>query len=204
MVKNQSQLTAGWKRCVCLYGRIRLRATHAVYCSREVIIIETVWQSPTRQRFPYTWLTALLIWLLSLSPSAPVHVPTPKFHHLSSLFLQVCRTKEKRNITQRRWSTYKIYKVLHQNQLPRFMRTLICCCSALLFKAPWQCDCAPPLPHGCCFLCALLYKISKVYQTEVRLWERDCTSERNKGWRCREDRDRWREREEGGKSSTSE
>ena len=58
-----------------------------------------------------------------------------------SLLPQVCRTKEKRNITQRRWSTYKIYKVLHQNQLPRFMRTLICCCSALLFKAPWQCDC---------------------------------------------------------------
>lgn len=53
-----------------------------------------------------------------------------------SLLPQVCRTKEKRNITQRRWSTYKIYKVLHQNQLPRFMRTLICCCSALLFKAP--------------------------------------------------------------------
>lgn len=155
MVKNQSQLTAGWKRCVCLYGRIRLRATHAVYCSREVIIIETVWQSPTRQRFPYTWLTALLIWLLSLSPSAPVHAPTPKFHHLSSLFLQVCRTKEKRNITQRRWSTYKIYKVLHQNQLPRFMRTLICCCSALLFKAPWQCDCAPPflMDAVSCVLC---------------------------------------------------
>lgn len=117
---------------------------------------------------------------------------------------QVCRTKEKRNITQRRWSTYKIYKVLHQNQLPRFMRTLICCCSALLFKAPWQCDCPPPPPHSWFFFCALLYKISKVYQTEGRLYERDSASERNKGWRWREDRDRWRGREEGGKSSTSE
>lgn len=61
--------------------------------------------------------------------------------HPFSLLLQVCRTKEKRNITPRRGSTFKIYKVLSQNQLPHFMRTLICCCSALLFKAPWQCDC---------------------------------------------------------------
>lgn len=77
-----------------------------------------------------------LIWLLSLSPSTPVLAPTVSFHCSFSLLPQVCRTKEERNITQRRWSTYKIYKVLHQNQLPHFMRTLICCCGALLFKAP--------------------------------------------------------------------
>lgn len=111
----------------------------------------------------------LVIVTVTVNPCArnpPSHFSTP-----FSLLPQVCRTKEKRNITQRRWSTYKIYKVLHQNQLPRFMRTLICCCSALLFKAPWQCDCTFffPSSRGCCFLCALLYKISKVYQTEGRL-----------------------------------
>ena len=145
-----------------------LKVIHTVYCSWEVIIIETVCHSPTRRRFSYTRLTVLLNWLLSLSPSTPLLVPTLAFLHSFPPLPQVCRTKEKRNITQRRWSTYKIYKVLHQNQLPRFMRTLICCCSALLFKAPWQCDC-PFFSRGCCFLCALLYKISKVYQTEGRL-----------------------------------
>lgn len=111
-----------------------------VYCSWEVIT-ETVCHSPTRRRFSHTRLTLLLNWLLSLSPWTPLLASTLAFLHPFSLLPQVCRTKEKRNITQRRWSTYKIYKVLHQNQLPHFMRTLICCCSALLFKAPWQCDC---------------------------------------------------------------
>lgn len=55
------------------------------------------------------------------------------------LLFSACGTKEKRNITPRRWSTNKIYKILHQNQLPLFMRTLICRHRALLFKAPWQC-----------------------------------------------------------------
>lgn len=133
-----------------------LKAIHTVYCSWEVIIIETLRHSPTRRRFSYTWLTVLLIWLLSLSPSTPLLAPTLTFLHPFSLLPQVCRTKEKRNITQRRWSTYKIYKVLHQNQLPRFMRTLICCCSALLFKAPWQCDCP--------FFLWLLFRVCFVIQ----------------------------------------
>lgn len=56
MVQYQLKCSAVWKHWVCVcVRRTRLKAT--VYCSWEVIIIETVRHSPRRRRFSYTWLT---------------------------------------------------------------------------------------------------------------------------------------------------
>lgn len=105
--------------------------------SKEVIMVyNSVPWSQQAEIFIY-----MTDWGADLGIVSAITSPRVRTHsYISLLFshfhLKYVEQKRKKKITQRRRSTYKIYKVLHQNQLPHFMRTLICCCTALLFKAP--------------------------------------------------------------------